>query len=90
MQDALKISSPVSSFIPFVEACCDGVGCVCAKRHAVAYRTNTKSKATCRMKIIRRRIQQNFEEKTRQKIPKENGNHSQIVGKEKTGRMGDH
>jgi hypothetical protein len=34
MQAALNISSPVSSFMPFVEACCDAVGCDCAMRIA--------------------------------------------------------
>src|SRR5688572_21329287 len=55
MQAALKISSPVSSFIPFVDACCDGVGWLCAERINGRRR---REATTLNAHFIRRRIHQ--------------------------------
>src|SRR5688572_16126317 len=58
MQAALKISSPVSSFNPLVEACCEGVGWDCAQR---IEGRKTRQAKTLSADFIRRRIHQNEE-----------------------------
>src|SRR5436190_14770610 len=79
IQDALKISSPVSSFKPLVDACCEAVGCFWAVRMIGTNRTISR-RTTRSPNFMRRRIHQILQGLAalfQARISKENGNHSQ-------------
>src|ERR1700752_5046842 len=61
MQAILKTSSPVSSFIPFVEACCEAVGWVCASSIPQEQKRKKTATRSDEANFMWRRIQQNLE-----------------------------
>src|SRR5678815_1650608 len=76
MQAALKISSPVSSFMPFVEASCEGVGC-CANAAKGRKKSRTRNKE--KTNFMRRRIQQNFRRDAAQIVAAQRTKKTEII-----------